>query len=53
MSILVYVDQFQGSAKPVSWEILGKARELAGTLGGTVSRVVVGHERGRSGAGGC
>jgi electron transfer flavoprotein alpha subunit len=44
MSILIYVDQFQGSAKPVSWEILGKARELAGTLGGTVAAVVVGHD---------
>ena len=32
MSILVYVDQYQGTAKPVSWEMLGKARELAGKL---------------------
>lgn len=30
MSILVYVDHIQGTAKPVSWEIMGKARELAG-----------------------
>lgn len=46
MSILVYVDQYQGVAKPVSWEILGKARELAGKLGGQVSAVVMGQNVG-------
>jgi len=45
MSILVYVDQYQGIAKPVSWEMLGKARELAGELGSgvTVAALVIGH----------
>jgi electron transfer flavoprotein alpha subunit len=45
MSILVYVDQYQGVAKPVSWEMLGKARELAGKLGAgvAVAALVIGH----------
>lgn len=42
MSILVYVDQYQGTAKPVSWEMLGKARELAGKIGTDVAGVVIG-----------
>jgi len=43
MSILVYVDQYQGAAKPVSWELLGKARDLSGKLGGVpVAAVVIG-----------
>jgi electron transfer flavoprotein alpha subunit len=46
MSILVYVDQFQGTAKPVSWEMLGKARELAGKLNTEVAAVVVGQNVG-------
>ena len=29
MSILVYVDHERGTAKQISWEIMGKARELA------------------------
>lgn len=43
MSILVYVDQFEKVAKPVSWEMLGKAREFAGRLGVPVVAVVIGH----------
>jgi len=42
MGILVYVDQYEGVAKPVSWEMLGKARELAGRLDGQVAAVVIG-----------
>lgn len=42
MAILVYVDHFQGTAKPVSWEIMGKARELADTLGQPVVALVAG-----------
>ncbi len=42
MSILVYIDHFQGKAKPVSWEIMGKARELAGKLGQPVVAFVAG-----------
>lgn len=44
MAILVYVDHSQGAAKPVSWEIMGKARELADTLGQPVVALVAGHE---------
>ena len=42
MSILVYVDHFQGKAKPVSWEIMGTARGLAGKLGVPVVALVAG-----------
>ena len=45
-SILVYVDHFGGAAKPVSWEILGKARELAGKLGVPVMAFVAGQNLG-------
>lgn len=44
MTILVYVDHFQGTAKPVSWEIMGKARELAGAIGQPVVALVAGHD---------
>lgn len=42
MSILVFVEQFKGEAAPVSWEVLGKARELADQLGGPLAAVVIG-----------
>ncbi len=42
MSILVYVDQYKGTAKPVSWEMLGKARALAGKINTDVAAVVIG-----------
>ena len=42
-SILVYIDHFGGKAKPVSLEITGKARELAGKLGVPVIAFAVGH----------
>jgi electron transfer flavoprotein alpha subunit len=45
-SILVYIDHFGGKAKPVSLEITGKARELAGTLGVPVIAFVAGHNVG-------
>jgi len=41
-SILVYIDHFGGAAKPVSWEILGKARELAGKLWAPLMAFVAG-----------
>ncbi len=41
-NILVYVDQLGGAVKPVSWEIMGKARELAGRAGGAVVAFVAG-----------
>ncbi len=43
MAILVYVDHFKGVAKPVSWEIMGKARELAAGLGIPVIALVAGY----------
>jgi len=43
MSILVYIDHFADAAKPASWETLGKARELADTLGDSVVGLVIGH----------
>ncbi|MCX6031426.1 MAG: electron transfer flavoprotein subunit alpha/FixB family protein [Chloroflexi bacterium] len=46
MSILVYVDHFQGKTKPVSGEIMGKARELAGKTGLPVVAFVVGQNVG-------
>ncbi|MCA9869656.1 MAG: electron transfer flavoprotein subunit alpha/FixB family protein [Anaerolineae bacterium] len=42
MSILVYIEQFNGTAAPVSWEVLGKAKLLAGQLGGKLAAVVIG-----------
>jgi electron transfer flavoprotein alpha subunit len=51
-SVLVYVDHVRsspttaagGNVKPVSWELLGKAREFAGQLGGPVVALIVGHQ---------
>jgi electron transfer flavoprotein alpha subunit len=42
MTILVYVDQARGAARPVSWELMGKARELAGKLNAPVVALVIG-----------
>ncbi|PKO20312.1 MAG: electron transfer flavoprotein subunit alpha [Chloroflexi bacterium HGW-Chloroflexi-1] len=42
MSILVYVDHFQGEVKPVSWEIMGKARDVAAQAGLAINALVVG-----------
>ena len=44
MSILVYIDHYQGTAKPTSWEVMGKARELADELGVLLVGFVVGHQ---------
>ena len=44
MSILVYVDQIDGTAKATSWEIMGKARELADQTGQPLFAVVVGQQ---------
>lgn len=43
MSVLVYVEQFSGKAASVSWEVLGKARELANQLGSKLAAVVIGN----------
>jgi electron transfer flavoprotein alpha subunit len=54
VSVLVYVDHVRpssttrsgGEAKSVSWELMGKAREFAGMLGGSVVALVVGQQVG-------
>jgi electron transfer flavoprotein alpha subunit len=46
MSILVYVDHLRGTAKQTSWEIMGKARDLADQLGQPVAAVVAGDRLG-------
>jgi electron transfer flavoprotein alpha subunit len=51
-SVLVYVDYTRststaragGQVKPVSWELMGKAREFAGQLGGPVVALIIGHQ---------
>lgn len=42
MSILVWIEQNNGSALPSSWEVLGKAKELAGSLGTSTVALVIG-----------
>ena len=44
MSVLVWIEQKQGAAIASSWEVLGKARELAGALGTQVVAAVLGDE---------
>ena len=46
MSILVYVDHAGGTAKQISWEIMGKARNFADQLGQPLVAVVVGDQTG-------
>jgi electron transfer flavoprotein alpha subunit len=42
--IWVFVEQEEGEVAPVSLELLGKARELAGELGGRVCALLLGHD---------
>ena len=42
MSVLVWIEQKQGAAVSSSWEVLGKARELADTLGTQLVALVMG-----------
>ena len=42
MSVLVWIEQKNGQALSSSWEVLGKAHELAGALGTTLAAVVMG-----------
>ncbi len=44
MSVLVWIEQSNNQAVPSSWEVLGKARELADALGTTLGAVVLGDE---------
>ena len=46
MSILVYVDHVGGTAKQISWEIMGKARAFADQLGKPLVALVVGDQTG-------
>ncbi len=46
MSILVYVDHLAGTAKQTSWEIMGKARELASKSSQPVVALIVGAQAG-------
>jgi electron transfer flavoprotein alpha subunit len=41
-NILVYVDQFKGTALPASWEAIGAGHLLAEKLGGMVAVLVIG-----------
>lgn len=41
--ILVIVEQHDGAAHPVSWQLLGQARRMAQTLGCEVGALVMGH----------
>jgi len=43
VSVFVYVDHVQGAARPVSWELMGKAREFAAELACPVVALIVGH----------
>jgi len=42
--VWVFVEQEEGKAAKVSWELLGKGRELALKLGVELSAVVIGHQ---------
>ncbi len=44
--ILVYVDQFKGTALSASWEVLGAAKKLAGEMSASVIVLVLGHNAG-------
>ncbi|UCC68490.1 MAG: electron transfer flavoprotein subunit alpha [Armatimonadota bacterium] len=41
--VWVFVEHTEGEPAAVSWELLGKGRELAGDLGGCVCSVLLGH----------
>jgi electron transfer flavoprotein alpha subunit len=43
-TVMVYIDHFDGQAVPSSWESLGAARHLAGSLGGEVQALLCGHQ---------
>ena len=41
-NIYVYIDQYKGEPLQVSWEAIGAADELVGSLGGKVIALVIG-----------
>ena len=42
MSVMIWVEQFEGRPTSTSWEVLGKARALASELGVTTGAIVLG-----------
>ena len=42
--ILTYVDHFQGSVQPSSWEALGAAASITGDLGGETASLILGED---------
>jgi electron transfer flavoprotein alpha subunit len=40
--IWVYIDQFQGQALPISWEVIGAAKMLVEQLGGSITALIFG-----------
>lgn len=42
--VWVWIEQFRGQASGISWEMLGKGRELADQLGSTVTACVLGED---------
>lgn len=42
--VWTFVEQLDGAAQPISWEMLGKGRELADRLGTTLTACVLGHQ---------
>ncbi|HEX2907190.1 MAG TPA: electron transfer flavoprotein subunit alpha/FixB family protein [Phototrophicaceae bacterium] len=46
MSILIWIETFNGSANPTSWEALGAGRMIAEKLGGPVTALILGANAG-------
>jgi len=44
MSVFVWIEQFKGEPLSLSWEVLGKARELADARGTRAAAIVLGHD---------
>ena len=42
MNILVWIEQFENTPSSLSWEVLGKARQLADTMSARVMAAVLG-----------
>lgn len=43
-NILIFIDQFKGSALPASWEVFGAAQTLAENLGGEIYAIALGSD---------
>jgi len=42
--VMVFAEQSQGEINPITYELLGKGRELADKLGGVLSSVLLGYQ---------